>query len=433
MGDVEFRAQRGSVWRLLTGHVSSTVAALALTTVLGKQVYDLTDSEFALGILGLVEFLPSLVLVLLTGTLADRVDRRRLAAAGLVFEAAAVAALALYTSTDPTSATPIFLMVLWFGVARAFAMPAVRSMPADLVPPGRLPWLTVRFAGAWQASAIAGPVIGGTLFAFDPVLPFVVASGLILVGAFAIATVRYAPHVVARPRTTPGVPRSAPSASAPAASAPGSRLHEALEGYRFIRRERVLLGAITLDLMAVLFGGAVALLPAIADDRLGVGAVGLGGLRAAAGIGAALMTITLGFRPLRSRIGVTLLIAVAVFGVGTVLLGLTTSYVLAFFALALLSAADAISVFIRATIVPLLTPDEMRGRVLAFEMVLIGASNELGAFESGVTGQLLGPAPAIVLGGVASIVVAMVWWVRFPALRRMDRFPSGLSPPSRPA
>jgi MFS family permease len=428
MGDVEFRAQRGSVWRLLTGHVSSTVAALALTTVLGKQVYDLTDSEFALGILGLVEFLPSLVLVLLTGTLADRVDRRRLAAAGLVFEAAAVAALAWYTSTDPTSATPIFLMVLWFGVARAFAMPAVRSMPADLVPPGRLPWLTVRFAGAWQASAIAGPVIGGTLFAFDPVLPFVVASGLILVGAFAIATVRYAPHVVARPRTTPALQLSAPSAPAP-----GSRLHEALEGYRFIRREQVLLGAITLDLMAVLFGGAVALLPAIADDRLGVGAVGLGGLRAAAGIGAALMTISLGFRPLRSRIGVTLLIAVAVFGVGTVMLGLTTSYVLAFVALALLSAADAISVFIRATIVPLLTPDEMRGRVLAFEMVLIGASNELGAFESGVTGQLLGPAPAIVLGGVASIVVAIVWWVRFPALRRMDRFPSGLSPPSRPA
>jgi predicted MFS family arabinose efflux permease len=190
-----------------------------------------------------------------------------------------------------------------------------------------------------------------------------------------------------------------------------------------VRGQPILFGAISLDLFAVLFGGAVALLPAIAEDRLGVGAVGLGWLRAATGIGAALMTLFLAWRPIQRRIGVVLLIAVGTFGVFTVVLGVTTSFAVAFVALALLSAADAISVFIRATLVPLITPDEVRGRVLALEMVLIGASNELGAFESGVTGQVLGPAPAVVLGGVASVGVAFGWWFGFPALRKLDRFP----------
>ncbi|MFA5885077.1 MAG: MFS transporter [Acidimicrobiia bacterium] len=439
-GDAELRAKRGSVWRFLSAQACSSIGALALTTVLGKQVYDLTRSELALGILGLVEFLPSLILVLLSGTLADRLDRRRMASVALVFEAGAAAAMAWYATTDPTSATPLFLFVLWFGVARAFAAPAVRSMPADLVPYGNLPWLTVRYSGTWQLSAIVGPVLGGVLYAIDPFLPFAAVTALFLVAAFAITTVKYAAHVRERARTAHAtlalaepldglepaeledveIAADAGDRTRPSAA---NRLHEALEGYRFIRREPVLLGAITLDLMAVLFGGAIALLPAIAEERLGVGAVGLGWLRAATGIGAALMTVFLAFRPVQRRIGVVLLIAVAVFGVGTVALGVTTSFAVAFVALALLSAADAISVFIRATLVPLLTPDEMRGRVLAMEMVLIGASNELGAFESGVTGQIFGPAIAVVMGGVASVVVAVGWWFGFPDLRRTDRFP----------
>jgi len=272
-------------------------------------------------------------------------------------------------------------------------------------------------------------------------------AGLFLVAAFTITTVKYAAHV--RERTHAVVAFAEPleaiepfelemaeleMAELEPAATPrgGNRLHEALEGYRFIRREPVLLGAITLDLMAVLFGGAVALLPAIADQRLGVGAVGLGWLRAATGIGAALMTIGLAFRPVQRRIGVVMLCAVAVFGMGTVVLGATTSFAVAFLALALLSAADAISVFIRATLVPLLTPDEMRGRVLAMEMVLIGGSNELGAFESGVTGQIFGPAIAVVLGGVMSVVVAVGWWFGFPDLRRLDRFPRMGSEPAEP-
>ena len=428
----EFRAERGSVGRFLSAQACSSIGALALTTVLGKLVFDLTRSEFALGMLGLVEFLPSLLLVLLTGTLADRLDRRRMASVALVAEAVAAAMLAWYASTDPTSATPIFLMVLLFGTARAFAAPAVRSMTADLVPHANLPWLTVRYSGTWQVSAIVGPVLGGFLYVIHPWVPFAVVTVLFLASSVAIRTVRYARHVTEHHAVTAlAEPLDAMEPSELEAfgdeesdgGSAGNRLHEALEGYRFIRREPVLLGAITLDLVAVLFGGAIALLPAIAEERLGVGAIGLGWLRAAIGIGAALMTLFLAIRPIRRHIGVTLLVAVGIFGVGTVELGTTTSFAVAFVALAIAAAADAISVFIRATLVPLLTPDEMRGRVLAMEMVLIGGSNELGAFESGVTGAIFGPAIAVVIGGVASVATAFGWWFGFPALRRQDRFP----------
>jgi MFS family permease len=441
----EFLARRGSVWRFLSAQACSSIGAIALTTVLGKQVWDLTGRELDLGLLGLIEFLPALLLVLVSGTLADRLDRRRLASMALCFEAGAAAMLAWYASSSPTSALPIFLIVLWFGIARAFAAPAVRSMPPDLVPYANLPWLTVRYSATWQISAIVGPVLGGVLYAIDPVLPFVVVAGLFATAAFGITTVRYAPH--ARERA-PAINAMAEPLDAmepgeldaeeidaerfaTAAPSIGARVHEALEGFRFIRREPVLLGAITLDLMAVLFGGAIALLPAIAEERLGVGAVGLGWLRAAVGIGAAAMTIGLAVRPVQRRIGIVLLTAVAGFGLGTVVLGVTTSFAIAFVAFALASAADAISVYIRATLVPLITPDEMRGRVLAVEMVLIGASNELGAFESGVTGQVFGPALAVVLGGAASVVVAVGWWFGFPDLRRMDRFPR-MEPAEKP-
>ncbi len=427
----------GTPWRFLGAQASSAVAALALTTALGKQIFDLTHSELALGLLGLVEFLPSLVLVLLSGTLADRVDRRRMTAVALFFEALAAVGIAAYTASDPTSATPIFLLVLAFGIARAFGAPAMRSMPADISAPGRLPWLTVRYSGAWQVSAIVGPILGGVVYGIEPTATYVVVAALFLLGSVTILTVRYAPHVGERARALLAVaePLDAlepaelegleiTTGSEPAGGPRPNRLREALEGARFIRGEPVLLGAITLDLAAVLFGGALALLPAIAEDRLGVGAAGLGWLRASVGIGAALTTLGLAWRPVQRNIGRVLLTVVALFGIFTVVLGATTSFVVAFVALAVLSGVDSISVFIRSTLVPLVTPDAMRGRVLAFEMVLIGASNELGAFESGVTGQVLGPALAVVVGGVASVAVAVGWWFWFPALRRLDRFPT---------
>jgi len=203
-----------------------------------------------------------------------------------------------------------------------------------------------------------------------------------------------------------------------------AHLADAVEGFRFIRSQPIVLGAISLDLFAVLFGGAVALLPALAEDRLHVGAVGIGWLRAAGGIGAAAVTLRLAVRPLHRHVGRWLLGAVAVFGVATVVLGITRTYAIAFLAMLVLSGADAVSVFVRATLVPLVTPIDKRGRVLAVESVFIGASNELGAFESGVAGQILGAAGAVVLGGAATLTVALSWARAFPALRSVDRFPT---------
>ncbi len=432
------RAPTRSVVTFLGSLACSSTAGLMLTTILGKQVFDLTGRELDLGLLGLVEFAPAAFLVLVTGTLADRVDRRALAATALGCEGIMAAALAWYATTEPTAVAPVFVLVLGFGLARAFAMPASRALPADIVPPPRLPWLTVRYSGTWQVATIVGPVLGGALYVVDPALPYAVAAGLLGVAALAMLSVRLGPHVpaarlpeeraavdAARVVADAGLEAGVePSEGQPIGAVPvRGRWHEALEGLRFVRSQPALLGAISLDLFAVLFGGAVALLPAIAEERLGVGAVGLGWLRAAVGIGAATMTLGLAIRPVRRHVGVTLLAAVAVFGVGTIVLGVTTSFAVAFTALAVLSAADAISVFIRATLVPLIAPDDKRGRVLAVEMVLIGASNELGAFESGITGQLLGPAGAVVLGGVGTLVVAAAWWWWFPALRAVDRFP----------
>jgi predicted MFS family arabinose efflux permease len=196
-------------------------------------------------------------------------------------------------------------------------------------------------------------------------------------------------------------------------------------GFRYVWQEKIVLGAISLDLFAVLFGGAVALLPAIASDRVHVGAVGLGWLRAAGGIGAAMTTLVLATRPIKHHVGRRLLVAVAIFGVFTIMLGVTHSFAVAFVAMAVLSGADAVSVFVRATLVPLVTPEQMRGRVLAVENVFIGASNELGAFESGVAGQLLGVPGAVVLGGGATLAIALTWATLFPGLRDVDRFPDG--------
>jgi predicted MFS family arabinose efflux permease len=316
--------------------------------------------------------------------------------------------LGLYALGDPTEVAPIFLLVIAFGVARSFWGPASRSLPADSVSADRLPWVVVRVSVATQVAFVAGPVLGGLLYALDPSAPYFAMAVLLVIAAAGVQLVR---------------PRYRPE-RVNIAKGPREVLSEALGGFRFVRHHPVLLGAISLDLFAVLFGGAVALLPALAKDELDVGEVGLGWLRAAVGVGAAAVTLFLLRRPVTHRVGRTLLVSVAVFGVFTILLGLTSSFGVAFLAIAALSGADAISVFIRSTLVPLVTPPDVRGRVLALEMVFIGASNELGAFESGVVGELLGARGAVVLGGIASILIAVGWWLFFPALRDVDRFPS---------
>ena len=431
--DEQGATTKWSVWALLASGLCASTASLALVTALGKLVYDTTRNELDLGLLGLIEFAPAALLVLVTGSVADRLPRRRVAAAAYVGEAVASAALAVHVSSGPSGVAGIFGLVAVFGLARAFAAPASRALPADIVAPDRLPWLIPRVSGTFQVAMIVGPVLGGFLFTVGPAAPMVAAVVLQLLAAAAVSTVRTrrdpelgSEAALDAPLLEAASPPVLDEGAGPQPVEAGWR--DALEGLRLIRGQPVLLGAISLDLFAVLFGGAVALLPAIAEDRLGVGAVGLGWLRAAGGIGAAVVTVGLALRPVRRRVGKVLLGVVATFGVGTIVLGLTTSFAVAVVAMAVLSGADAVSVFIRSTLVPLVTPAAARGRVLAVENIFIGASNEAGDFESGVAGAVLGASGAIVLGGVGTLVVAASWWVLFPRLRDIDGFPTGPDP-----
>ena len=379
-------------------------AVMGQITIIGKQVYDLTGRPLDLGLLGVAEFLPVAALAPLAGPLADRHDRRKILGIALVGEAIASLLLFLYARSDPTSVTPIFAIVLFFGVCRAFAMPASRALPIDLSPPGVVPRVVALKSVCFQAGHIAGPITFGFAFVVEGSLPYLLSA---LALATAIAIIGLIP--------SSGVKRLAST---------GGRqvILESLEGLRFIRHRPVMLGAMGLDLFAVLFGGALALLPAIAEDRLGVGAIGLGWLRAGVGIGAGATAICMSIRPVQRHLGRTLYAVVAMFGLGTTALGLTRSFALAFTIIVFVSAADAVSMFIRATLVPLATPEDMRGRVLAVESVFIGASNELGAAESGLTAAFMGLVGAVVFGGVATLAVVAVWWRWFPELRDMDTF-----------
>jgi len=435
---------RGVAPMLLTNLVS-VMSAMIQITALGKVVYDLSGRDLDLGLLGLAEFVPALLLMTVSGTFADRFDRRRVIAAGLSLEVVCSLALAWYVGTGSTATAPIFAMVAVFGVGRAFVAPSLRAMPADLAPDGGLPRISAFSVACWQSAAIVGPIVAGFLLVGSNSWPFLASAalaalGMVLIG-FTPRTVRSAndpsftheaavmeladEYRAAESLEPLGEERAAASGARvdePNTPARG-RLHETFEGFRVIRRNPALLGAISLDLFAVLFGGAVALLPAIAEKRLGVDAVGLGWLRAAGGIGAALVTIAVSMRPIRRRVGPIMFAAVAGFGLFTIVLGLTRSFVVAFIAMFMLSAADSVSVFVRSTLVPLVTPSSARGRVMAVEGVFIGASNELGAFESGVAGQLLGTGTAVVVGGVATIGIVVGWIAMFPVLWRFDRFP----------
>ena len=364
----------------------------------------MTGSTLNLGLLGLAEFLPVALLSPITGSVADRFDRRKVFAGALVGETLVSMLLFFYIWSDPSSILPIFGLVLMFGVFRASASPASRALPIDLAPPGVLERVVALRTFSFMAGAIVGPVAFGFVFVGGVALPYLVAAGGF---AAAIAMLLLVPRPPVRQHRPAGARQV---------------VQDAFEGLRFIRRTPIVFGAISLDLFAVLFGGVIALLPAIAEERLGVGAVGLGWLRAAVGIGAAGTALTLSIRPLRRHVGRRLLTMVAMFGILTIVLGFTRSFAVAFIALLAAAAVDAVSMFIRASLVPLATPEHMRGRVLAVENVFIGASNELGAFESGVTAALFGLVGAIFFGGAGTLVVVALWWKFFPALRSVDRF-----------
>jgi MFS family permease len=370
---------------------------------LGKQVYDITGREIDIGWIGLVEFLPAAFLVLITGMVADRFQRKKVAMIGMAGELASALALMFYARTHPTAVAPIFFITFLYGVSRAFIAPAARSIWPMVAPPGGLPAVVALSSATWTGAAILGPASSGLLYSVDPWVAYAVASGLVTLSMFVLTRVRTGQAATEENRERP-------------------TLKHALEGLQFVRRTPILLAAISLDLFAVLFGGAIALLPVIAEERLNVGDVAYGWLRAAVGIGAGSVAIFLAFRPARRRIGRLLFFVVGVFGIATVVLGLTRSYLVAFIAVIVASGADMVSVFIRGSIVPLVTPDDKRGRVLAVENVFIGASNELGAFESGVASQAFGAPAAVVGGGVATVGIVGLFWFIFPSLRKIDRF-----------
>jgi len=393
-----------SVGAYIGANVLLYVGLSLQVTTLAKQVYDINKREIDLGFLGLAEFLPIALLVFVTGTVADRFNRKRVSQSAMAGELASALLLMWYASTEPTSVLPIFLIAILYGSSRAFLAPSMRPIAANIAPEGRLPQMIALYSTVWTSAGIVGPAMSGFLYSASPVVAYGTGSALVLLAIATFSTVR-----------VPPTKRAADSDERPT-------LRSAVEGLRYIRRTPILFAAIALDLFAVLFGGAVALLPVIAEERLGVGNIAYGWLRAAAGIGAGGVALVLAVRPLRRNVGRWLLVAVGVFGAGTIVLGLTRTYWIAFVAILVIHGADMVSVFVRGSIVPLVTPDDKRGRVSAVENVFIGATNELGAFESGVAAQAVGVPATVVGGGVLTLGIVGVWWVKFKQLRNVDRF-----------
>ncbi len=380
------------------------IGLMLQAATLGKHIYDITGREIDIGWLGLAEFLPVALLVFVSGTVADHFNRRRVAVIAMSGELFCALALVFYSRTSPTSVVPIFMIAVAYGTSRAFVTPAMRSIVPMIAPEHGLPQMVAMYSAVWTGALIVGPAMSGFLYAAAPWIAYATSAGLIGLGILLISRIKV--KVI----------------SAPTVKGERPTLHSAMEGLRFIFGTPILLAAISLDLFAVLFGGAVALLPVIAKDQLLVGDVAYGWLRASVGIGAASTAAVLAFRPIRRHVGRSLLIAVGVFGLGTVVLGLTSNYWVAFFAVMILSAGDMISVFVRGAIVPLVTPDDKRGRVSAVENVFIGATNELGAFESGAVSQLVGVKSTVVGGGVATIGIVGFFWYKFKQLRNIDTF-----------
>ena len=392
--------------RLLSSSIASGFGREMVFVAVGWQVYDISRNPFHLGLVGLAEFLPLALFALPAGAIADRLSRKLVYIVSLVADAAITALLLLVSLSGADSLWPFLALSFASGSSAALGNPAIRSMWPTLVPLPLLMRALALRSTVMQASVVTGPAVGGLLFALSPEAVYATGAALMLLAA--------ALTVPIRPRTIEQGP----------VEIVGTRLGSLLAGLRFVRRTPVLLGAISLDLVAVLFGGAVALLPLFARDVLDVGPAGLGVLRSAPAVGALLAGIMLTRRPLQGVAGRKLLIVVALFGASMVVFGLSHSFALSFAALAVGGFVDMISMNIRSMITALATPDALRGRVNAVEMVFISASNELGAFESGAAAALVGAVPAVVVGGSLTILAALVWPRLFPEMARIDRLES---------
>ncbi|MXO59662.1 MFS transporter [Altererythrobacter salegens] len=386
-------------------------ATISMVVLLGYQVYDVARSDygmarpeaaFQLGLLGLAQFVPLLLLTPLAGIAADRFDRRRVVLAANVTDCLIATTLAVLTWQDALNLPVLFTLAAMHGSARVFNGPALSAIAPNIVPARLLPRAIAMGSIAWQAGSVSGPFVGGLLFEQMPALPHFLSAVLLLASGLLISLVR---PVRAKHEGPPLHP-----------------VQQMIEGFRFVKHERFLVGCITLDLFAVLLAGATALLPVYARDILQVGADGLGLMRGAVAFGAAIMALFLSFRPLEHNVGVKMLWAVAAFGAITCAFAVSTNYILSLALLALLGSADMISVFIRSSLVQLYTPDTMRGRVSSISGLAISASNELGELQSGIAAALLGTVGAVMFGGIGAIVITAAWAWIFPELRHARTF-----------
>lgn len=392
--------RHSSYLRFWVARFFMTFATQIVSVAVGWQVYDLTRDPFDLGLVGLVQFAPALLLVLVTGAVADRFGRRLVMGLASLLEMACAAALLWLSVRGLGSAAPVFAVLLVFGVARAFFGPASASLVANLVPAKDFANAVAWNSSAWQTATIVGPVAGGLLYGLASEAAYGTAAAMMGIASLLIFSI---------PKPKQHTETERPS------------LETIFAGFRYIRSEKVVLGAISLDLFAVLLGGAVALLPVYARDILELGPWGLGLLRAAPGIGAISVAIWLAGHPIRDHAGIIMFVFVGLFGIFTAIFGLSTIPWLSIVALALLGAADMISVYIRETLIQLWTPDRVRGRVNAVNMVFVGASNELGEFRAGTMAAMIGTVPAVVLGGIGAVGVAGLWAWLFPELRKARR------------
>jgi MFS family permease len=383
------------------GRFLSTVAMMVQSVAIGWQIYDMEKTPLALGFVGLCQFAPMFLFTLPAGEIADRFDQRRVLAIALVVQGLCGGLFLLLSILSVKTALAYYAVLVLFGIGRGFASPSGQSLLPFLVPRERLARSIALNSSVFTTAVIAGPALGGFLYAFGPRATYSICLAFFVIAAGLTALVRG--RRAKRPAST---------------LTPFERVKE---GVRFVRHRPVIFGAISLDLFAVLLGGATALLPVYAKDILHTGPIGLGLLRSAPAIGAAIVALTLARWPVERRIGVKMFGAVAIFGIATIVFGVSTDFWLSMGALFVLGASDMISVFVRQSLVSFATPDEMRGRVGAVNMLFIGASNELGEFESGITAALFGPVLAVVIGGIGTLAVVGTWMKLFPPLRTVDR------------
>ncbi len=390
---------------------AAVLATMSMVVVIGWQVYDLARSDygmspreaaFQLGLIGLAQFLPLLLLTPVAGWVADRFERRMVARLANSVDIGVAFALGWITMQDMLTLPLLFLFAALHGVARVFVGPAMSAIAPNLVPAAVLPRAIAMNSIAWQTGSVAGPAFGGLLYALQPSSPYWFACAALGLATIAITLIK---------RVDP-----------PDIKGKSHPVQQMIDGLRYVRNERFLFGTITLDLFAVLLGGATALLPVYARDILHVGPTGLGQLRAAPAAGAALLAIWFSFFPLKNNVGIKMLLAVIVFGMTTIVFGLSNSFTLSLAMLALLGAADMLSVYVRSSLIQLNTPDDKRGRVSAVSNLAISASNELGEMQSGMAAALLGPVGAVVFGGVGAIFVTGLWAYMFPELRNARTF-----------